>query len=116
MNGHIQSLSRTLSQPWMARREYTELRNLEKGLNDAMYTHNQYLVKKSEEIRSAQKKSETMHKIEENRGPALPQMILHVVCMNHLYLIWLKNIITKRSTLMISPWRTDTPDDIGSIY
>ena len=27
-----------------------------------------------------------------------------------------KNIITKRSTLTILPWRTNTPDDIGLIY
>ena len=66
LNGHIQSLSRTLSQPWMARSEYAELRSLVEGLNDAMYRYHQYLVKKCEEVKLAQEKSETVRSIEDN--------------------------------------------------
>ena len=34
LDGHIQSLSRTLSQPWLARSEYTQFRSLTEGTKD----------------------------------------------------------------------------------
>ena len=57
LDGHIQSLSRTLSQPWLAKREYTELRSLTEGITDAMHNYKKYLDQKCESMKEAHKQT-----------------------------------------------------------
>ena len=47
LDGPVQSLSRTLFQPWLAKREYTELRSLTEGITDAMHKYKEYLDQKN---------------------------------------------------------------------
>ena len=50
---HIQALSRILSQPWIAKNEYSELKSLLDELVDGMYKYMNYLAKKNDEMKEA---------------------------------------------------------------
>lgn len=53
LDGHIQSLSQTLAQPWLRRREYTKLKSLTEGIVDAMYKYKEYMDQKNEQVKAA---------------------------------------------------------------
>ena len=57
---HIQNLSRTLSQPWILRNEYSSIRSCVEKLLDAMYQYKSYLDKKNEDMKEVHKQSSTM--------------------------------------------------------
>ena len=42
LSGHVQSLSRTLAQPWPRRCEYAKLKSLTEGIVLAMYKYKEY--------------------------------------------------------------------------
>ena len=54
---HIQCLSTTLSQPWITRSEYSNIKSYVEKLVDAMYQYKSYLDKKNEEMKEVHKQS-----------------------------------------------------------
>ena len=62
---HIQALSRILSQPWIAKSEYSELKSLIDKLVDGIYKYMNYLMKKNDEMQEAHMRS-TMHVVLDN--------------------------------------------------
>lgn len=56
VDGHIQSLSRTLTQPWLAKSDYRELRSLTEDI-DTMHKYMEYLDQKNEQMKEAHKQT-----------------------------------------------------------
>lgn len=50
LDGHIKSLRRTLSCPWLEKSEYAELQSLTEGITEAMHKYKEYLDKKQNKI------------------------------------------------------------------
>ena len=53
LDGHIQSLSRTLTQPWLAKREYAQLKSLTEKIVVCMHDYKVYLDQKNEMVKAS---------------------------------------------------------------
>ena len=66
LDGHIQSLSRLISQPWLAKAVYSQLRAITESLNDAMYKYKEYLLQQRKRVLESQQRSEPARSLEGN--------------------------------------------------
>jgi len=63
LDGHVQSLSRMLSLPWLGRAEYRKLRSLVESLNEVMHRYKEYLVLQNQKQKESSKQLEPVRSI-----------------------------------------------------
>ena len=65
LDGHVQSLSRLLSQPWLAKTKYSHLRILVESLCDVMFKYKQYLMQQRSRIEDTRHLFQPTHSLAE---------------------------------------------------